>query len=55
VDDGSYGMGGTGGSYAGLADGYAFAFVTAAMGDHDRGTALENAFRACLGLAALDE
>jgi hypothetical protein len=48
-------MGGTGGSYAGLADGYAFAFVTAAMGDHDRGTALENAFRACLGLAALDE
>jgi CubicO group peptidase (beta-lactamase class C family) len=55
VDDAGLGMGGTGGSYAGMADGYAFAFVTAAMGDHDRATAVENAFRACMGLRALDE
>ena len=55
VDDNGFGMGGTGGSYAGLADGYAFAFVTAAMGDHDRATTVENAFRACLGLPALDD
>jgi CubicO group peptidase (beta-lactamase class C family) len=55
VDNNGFGMGGTGGSYGGLADGYAFAFVTAAMGDHDRATAVENAFRACLGLPDLDE
>ena len=55
VEDEGFGMGGTGGSYAGAADGYAFAFVTAAMGNHDRATAIENAFRACLGLRALDE
>ena len=55
VDDGGYGMGGVGGSYAGFADGYAFCFLTAAMGDHDRATAVENAFRGCLGLPELDD
>ncbi|MDR2985558.1 MAG: beta-lactamase family protein [Nocardiopsaceae bacterium] len=55
VDDNGFGMGGTGGSYAGLADGYAFAFLTAAMGDHDRATRVENALRASLGLEPLDE
>jgi CubicO group peptidase (beta-lactamase class C family) len=47
-----YGMGGTGGSlgWASTAGGYAYAFVTAAMGTHDRSTAVENALRSCLGL-----
>ncbi len=53
VDAGSYGMGGVGGSYAGMADGYAFGFVTASMGSHDRATALEDALRSCLGLSPL--
>jgi len=52
---GGFGMGGVGGSYAGMADGYAFSFVTAAMGSHDRATMVEDAFRACLGLPALDD
>jgi CubicO group peptidase (beta-lactamase class C family) len=55
VDDVGYGMGGVGGSYAGMTDGYAFCFLTAAMGDHDRASAVENAFRGCLGLPALDD
>ncbi len=54
VEDGTFGMGGVGGSYAGAADGYAFCFMTAAMGSHDRATAVEDAFRACLGLPPLD-
>ena len=54
VDGGGFGMGGTGGSYAGAIDGYAFAFLTAAMGSHDRSTMVENAFRDCLGLPPLD-
>ena len=50
-------MGGAGGSYAGAstAGGYAFAFMTGTMGSHDRGTAVENAFRGCLGMPPLDE
>ena len=54
VEDRTFGMGGVGGSYAGAADGYAFCFITAAMGSHDRATAVEDAFRACLGLGPLD-
>jgi CubicO group peptidase (beta-lactamase class C family) len=54
VDGDDYGMGGIGGSYAGLADGYAFCFLTAAMGGHDRADAVEDAFRGCLGLPPLD-
>ena len=52
-----FGMGGSGGSYAGgsIADRYAFAFVTAAMGSHARAAKVENAFRRCLGLPPLDE
>jgi CubicO group peptidase (beta-lactamase class C family) len=53
VEPQAFGMGGTGGSYAGAANGYAFGFVTAAMGSHDRATAVEDAFRGCLGLAPL--
>jgi CubicO group peptidase (beta-lactamase class C family) len=54
-DDG-YGMGGLGGSlgWASTAGGYAYAFVTTAMGTHDRSTAVENALRGCLGLPDLD-
>lgn len=48
-----FGMGGTGGSYAGATEGYAFGFVTGSMGDHDRCDRLENAFRSCLGLPPL--
>ena len=57
VDDDGCGMGGSGGSYAGASTtaGYAFAFVTGTMGSHDRGTAVENAFRECLGMPPLDE
>jgi CubicO group peptidase (beta-lactamase class C family) len=57
VDEDGFGMGGSGGSYAGAstAGGYAFAFVTGTMGSHDRSTAVENAFRECLGMPPLDE
>jgi CubicO group peptidase (beta-lactamase class C family) len=57
VDEDGFGMGGSGGSYAGAstAGGYAFAFVTGTMGSHDRGTMVENAFRECLGMPPLDE
>ena len=57
VDEDGFGMGGAGGSYAGAstAGGYAFAFMTGTMGSHDRGTAVENAFRGCLGMPPLDE
>jgi len=53
VAPGSFGMGGTGGSYGGAADGYAFAFLTGSMGDHARCDRVENAFRSCLGLPPL--
>jgi CubicO group peptidase (beta-lactamase class C family) len=57
VDADSFGMGGSGGSYAGasVAGGYAFAFVTAAMGSHSRAIEVENVFRGCLGVPPLDE
>lgn len=57
IDEEGFGMGGTGGSYAGAstAGGYAFAFVTAAMGNHDRVDAVENAFRSCLGMPPLGD
>jgi CubicO group peptidase (beta-lactamase class C family) len=56
LDGDCFGMGGLGGSYGGAcADGgYAFGFVTGAMGDERRGLELENAVRECLGFAALD-
>jgi CubicO group peptidase (beta-lactamase class C family) len=51
-----YGMGGSGGSYAGVSTvgGYAFSFMTAVMGSHERADAVENVFRACLGVPPLD-
>ena len=57
VDPDGFGMGGSGGSYAGASTsgGYAFAFVTAAMGSHARATEVENAFRSCLGVPPLDD
>jgi CubicO group peptidase (beta-lactamase class C family) len=57
VDEDGFGMGGSGGSYAGASTtgGYAFAFVTGAMGSHARADEVENAFRACLGILPLDE
>lgn len=57
VDADGFGMGGSGGSYAGAstADGYAFSFVTGTMGSHARATAVENEFRACLGVPPLDD
>jgi CubicO group peptidase (beta-lactamase class C family) len=56
LDDDGFGMGGTGGSigWASTRGGYAFSFVTGTMGDGSAGTALENAFRSCLGLPALE-
>lgn len=55
VDDEGFGMGGLGGSFGGASrrGGYAFAYVTGTMGDGSAGEALENTFRACLGLAPL--
>jgi CubicO group peptidase (beta-lactamase class C family) len=57
VDEDGFGMGGTGGSYAGAcpAGGYAFGFVTGSMGSHGRATAVENAFRVVLGLRPFDD
>jgi CubicO group peptidase (beta-lactamase class C family) len=49
-----FGMGGLGGSFAGACDDYAFGFVTGSMGNHDRVTEVEDAFRACMGLPPLD-
>jgi CubicO group peptidase (beta-lactamase class C family) len=56
VDEDGYGMGGTGGSFAAASTvgGYAMAFVTGSMGDHARAGAVENTFRACLGLPPLE-
>jgi CubicO group peptidase (beta-lactamase class C family) len=55
VDSDGFGMGGSGGSYAGasLTGGYAFAFMTGLMGSHDRADQVENALRACLGVPPL--
>ena len=51
--DDEYGMGGLGGSFGGATPAYTIAFVTAAMGDHDRADRVENAVRACLGMPAM--
>lgn len=55
VDEEGFGMGGIGGSlgWASTRDGYAFAFLTGTMGDHDRADRVETAFRAVLGLPPL--
>ena len=57
VDVDGYGMGGSGGNYAGasVAGGYAFAFITGTMGSHARATQVDNAFRACLGVPPLSD
>jgi CubicO group peptidase (beta-lactamase class C family) len=57
IDEDSYGMGGSGGSYAGasIAGGYAFAFITGTMGSHSRAGQVENALRGCLGVPPLPE
>ena len=57
IDADGYGMGGSGGSYAGasVAGGYAFAFITGTMGSHDRATQVENALRGCLGVPPLPD
>jgi hypothetical protein len=45
-------MGGVGGSFGWWSNrgGYAFAFLTGHIGDHDRGDRLENALRSVLDL-----
>jgi CubicO group peptidase (beta-lactamase class C family) len=50
-DDGSWGMGGIGGSVAYADPGLdmAFAYVTRLLGDHNRADALDSAVRECLG------
>jgi CubicO group peptidase (beta-lactamase class C family) len=55
IEPGAFGMGGSGGSYAGActAAGYAFSFVTGSAGSHLRSEAMENALRECLGLPPL--
>ena len=52
LDEDGYGMGGVGGSFGWWSEqgGYAFAFLTGHIGDHDRGDRLENTFREVLGL-----
>ena len=57
VDADGYGMGGLGGSYGGAstAGGYSVGFVTGSAGSHDRGNAVENVLRDCLGLPPLPE
>jgi CubicO group peptidase (beta-lactamase class C family) len=56
VEPDGFGMGGLGGSvgWADTAGGYAFGFVTAAMGTDERGVLIENEFRSCLGLPPLE-
>jgi CubicO group peptidase (beta-lactamase class C family) len=52
IEDTGFGMGGLGGSYAGISveGGYALGFVTGSMGSHDRVDGLEETLRRCLGL-----
>lgn len=56
LDGGDYGMGGTGGSFAGAcpAGRYAFGFVTGTMGSGLEALAVENALRGCIGLPPHD-
>lgn len=55
IEPDGWGMGGLGGSLGWWSDegGYAFAFLTAELADHDRSDRIENALRSCLGLAPL--
>ncbi|HEY3955336.1 MAG TPA: serine hydrolase domain-containing protein [Streptosporangiaceae bacterium] len=55
IDGDGWGMGGLGGSYGGAcpAGGYTVGFLTGSAGGHDRGEALENTLRDCLGLPPL--
>ena len=57
IDADGYGMGGSGGSYAGtsMSGGYAFAFMTGTMGTHSRAAQVENALRGCLGVPPLPD
>jgi CubicO group peptidase (beta-lactamase class C family) len=52
IEPGGFGMGGVGGSFGWWCEegGYAFAFLTGHVGDHDRGDRLERAFREVLAL-----
>lgn len=56
VEGNGFGMGGLGGSYGGAdrAGDYSFAFLTGHAGSHDRGVALENELRACIGLSPVE-
>ena len=55
LDAGDFGMGGTGGSYAGASvpGRYAIGFVTGTMGSSHPAVAVENALRGCVGLLPL--
>jgi CubicO group peptidase (beta-lactamase class C family) len=55
LDSDGYGMGGVGGSFGwwSTEGEYAIAFLTGLIADHDRATRVDNAVRACLGLAPL--
>ena len=55
VEPDGWGMGGVGGSLGWWSreGGYAFAFLTGEIGDHERGGRLEDAVRGCLGLPPL--
>jgi CubicO group peptidase (beta-lactamase class C family) len=55
VDDDGWGMGGSGGSFAGWSavGGYALGFVTSLMGTHDRVDRVDAALRECLGAPPL--
>lgn len=57
VEPDGFGMGGLGGSFgwASTGGGYAFGFVTGTVGTEEPGIVLENAFRSCLGLPALED
>ena len=51
LDGEGFGMGGTGGAVGWtLREGYAFGFVTGALGDHARADSVEQELRRCLGL-----
>jgi CubicO group peptidase (beta-lactamase class C family) len=55
ADEDGFGMGGTGGSvgWASTQGGYAFAFLTGHVGNHDRADLLEQVLRQCLNLPPL--
>jgi CubicO group peptidase (beta-lactamase class C family) len=55
VAEDGFGMGGTGGSYAGASTSgnYSIAFVTGSMGTHGREELVENAVRDCIGVPPL--